>query len=76
MARAFATVDAATGMAEEVCRTARGTEGVVEAHVIAGDFDVMIELEGEDTHDILRTITTTIRPHEGVGATRTYVCLD
>ncbi|MFA9427378.1 Lrp/AsnC family transcriptional regulator [Natronorubrum sp. A-ect3] len=76
MVHAYATIDTATGTAEGVCQTLRDTDGVVEAHVIAGDFDVMVEFAGENTQEILATITESVRPLEGVGATRTYVCLD
>ena len=76
MAHAYATIDTATGTAEDVCQALCDTDGVVEAHVIAGDFDVMVEFAGDDTQDILATITESVRPLEGVGATRTYVCLD
>ncbi|WP_222916036.1 Lrp/AsnC ligand binding domain-containing protein [Natrinema sp. SYSU A 869] len=76
MVDAYAMIDAATGMSEEVCETLRDTEGIVAAHVITGDFDVMVELTGDEPHDLLETVTTTIRPLEGVGTTRTYVCID
>ncbi len=76
MAHAYAMIDTATGTAEDVCQTLRDTDGVVEAHVIAGDFDVMVELAGDDTRAILATITESVRPLEGVGTTRTYVGLD
>ena len=76
MIRAFVLIDAAAGMADAVCRTVRDTEGVLEAHVVAGDFDIVVELESEDPHDILTTVTSAIRPLEGVGTTRTYLCMD
>ncbi|RQG96229.1 Lrp/AsnC family transcriptional regulator [Natrarchaeobius oligotrophus] len=76
MVYAFTAVDAATGVARDVCEAARECEGVLEASVISGEFDVMVELEGSDPHDILSTITGEIRPLDGVGTTRTYICLD
>ncbi len=76
MVYAYTTVDAATGTSEAVCEALADVEGVVDAHVIAGDFDVIIELEGETPHDVLETMTTAIRPLEGVGTTRTYICID
>ncbi|WP_254521514.1 Lrp/AsnC family transcriptional regulator [Natrinema caseinilyticum] len=76
MVYAYTTVDAATGTSDEVCEALTEVDGVVDAHVIAGDFDVMIELEGETPHDVLRTVTSSIRPLEGVGTTRTYICID
>ena len=76
MVYAFTMVDTGTGMAEDVCHSIQNLESVVEAHVIAGDFDVMVELEGENPHDVLKAVTSTIRPLEGVGTTRTYICID
>ncbi|AFO55311.1 MULTISPECIES: Lrp/AsnC ligand binding domain-containing protein [unclassified Natrinema] len=76
MVDAYAMIDAATGTSAEVCETLRDAEGIAAAYVITGDFDVIVELTGDDPHDLLETVTTTIRPLEGVGTTRTYVCID
>ncbi|ADB62469.1 transcriptional regulator, AsnC family [Haloterrigena turkmenica DSM 5511] len=76
MVYAFVMIDVATGMPDAVCESVRGVEDVVEAHVIAGDFDVVVELEGENPHDVLSTVTASVRSLEGVGTTRTYVCID
>ncbi|QLK24373.1 Lrp/AsnC ligand binding domain-containing protein [Natrinema zhouii] len=76
MVDAYAMIDTAAGTAEEVCQTLRAAEGVIDAHVIAGDFDIMVELAGDEPHDILETITDTVRSLEGVGMTRTYICID
>lgn len=76
MARAFTAIDAAAGTAEELCRAIREIEDVTEAHVVAGDFDIIAELDCEEVPDILSTVTRHIRPLEGVGTTRTYVCLE
>ncbi|QLG49594.1 Lrp/AsnC ligand binding domain-containing protein [Natrinema halophilum] len=76
MVYAYVLIDTAAGTSGEVCQTLRDTANVVEAHVIAGDFDVIVELTGDEPHDVLGTVTTTIRSLEGVGTTRTYVCID
>ncbi|WP_408956812.1 Lrp/AsnC ligand binding domain-containing protein [Natrinema sp. 74] len=76
MVYAYTTVDAATGTSEAVCEALADVENIVDAHIIAGDFDVMIELKGETPHDVLETITTSVRPLEGVGTTRTYIAID
>ena len=76
MTCAFVFIDVATGTSETVCESVREVEGIVEASVVAGDFDVVVELEGEGPHDLLSTVTSAVRPLEDVGATRTYVCLD
>jgi len=76
MVDAYAMLDTAAGTADDVCQALRGAEGVTGVHAIAGDFDVIVELTGDDPRDILETVTDTIRPLEGVGTTRTYVCID
>ncbi|OVE83330.1 Lrp/AsnC ligand binding domain-containing protein [Natronolimnobius baerhuensis] len=76
MRHTYTLVSTSAGMSEAVCRTLRETDGVVDAFVIAGDFDIMVELEGDDSHAVLSTVTKRIRPLEGVGTTRTYVCLE
>ncbi|MFP8953262.1 Lrp/AsnC ligand binding domain-containing protein [Natrialbaceae archaeon A-arb3/5] len=76
MVYAYTLIDAATGLAEDVRQTVSEVEGVADAHVIAGDFDVIVELESDDPHGLLTIVTADIRPVEGVGTTRTYVCLD
>ncbi|APX97470.1 MULTISPECIES: Lrp/AsnC family transcriptional regulator [Natronorubrum] len=76
MIRAFVLIDVAAEMPDSVCRAVRDSDDVLEAHVVAGDFDVIADLEGDDPHDVLTTVTSDIRPLEGVGTTRTYICLD
>lgn len=76
MIKAYTLIDTAAGTSEAACEAIRAIEGVTEAHVVAGDFDVIVELEGDRPHDLLRTVTSRIRPLEGVGTTRTYVWLD
>jgi DNA-binding Lrp family transcriptional regulator len=75
MVHAFVLVDAAAGTAESVVEAARDVEGVEEAHVVAGDFDVVLEVSGPTVHDVLSTVTRSVRSREGVGTTRTYVSL-
>ena len=76
MVDAYAMLDTAAGTADDVCQTLRDSEDIAEVYAIAGDFDVIVELTGETPRDILETVTDTIRPLEGVGTTRTYVCID
>ena len=76
MIRAYSAIDCAAGTARDVCERIRAVDGVTEAHVVAGDFDVVAELEGESPQDLLRTISSEVRPLEGVGTTRTYICID
>ncbi|TMT80351.1 Lrp/AsnC family transcriptional regulator [Haloterrigena sp. H1] len=76
MVDAYTMLDTAAGTTDDVCQSLHDTAGIVEVYAIAGDFDVMVELTGDDPRDLLETVTDTIRPLEGVGTTRTYVCID
>lgn len=76
MTHAFVFVDCAAGTAEGVVEAIRQYESVESAHVVAGDFDVVAEVGGETVRDLLRTVTSEIRPLDGVGTTKTYVSLE
>jgi DNA-binding Lrp family transcriptional regulator len=76
MVHGFVLVDCGAGAETEVAAAIRAVDVVEEAHVVAGDFDVVVEIECEAVPDILRTVTREIRSLDGVGTTRTYVSLE
>lgn len=76
MVKAFFKIDTAVGMEVELVEAIRDVDTVVDAHVIAGDFDIMTELEAETLRELHATLTREIRSRDGVGTTRCYVCLD
>lgn len=76
MVRAYAMIDTGEGASPKLCEQIRTFDGVTEAHVVAGDFDIVVELEGDRRHDLQRVLTSEIRSLDGVGTTRTYVCLE
>jgi DNA-binding Lrp family transcriptional regulator len=49
---------------------------VLEAHVVAGEFDIIAEVEAEAVYDILDSVASTIGGFPGVEETRTYVALE
>jgi DNA-binding Lrp family transcriptional regulator len=53
-----------------------GVDGVTEAHVVAGEFDIIAEVETEEVYDVLGTAATDVRSLEGVVDTKTYVALE
>lgn len=73
MVRAFVFVEVAMGSATDVVAAASESESVVEAHVVAGDYDVVVEVEGEEVADLYPVVTDEIRPITGVDDTRTYI---
>lgn len=75
MVRAFVMAITASGTSEEACETINDFEHVREAHVIAGDYDLMIEMESDEVYELLHTVSTEFQNIEGVGSTRTYIAL-
>jgi DNA-binding Lrp family transcriptional regulator len=53
-----------------------GLDRVLEGHVVAGDYDIIVEVEGDEVYDLLAAVSTELQEIEGVVDTRTYVSLD
>jgi DNA-binding Lrp family transcriptional regulator len=51
-------------------------EGVEEAHVVAGQYDIIVEAAGEEVYDVIHSVATDVRDLDGVVDTRTYICLE
>lgn len=75
MIRAYLLVNAASGTVEDVVEQVRAVDCVTEAHVVAGDTDLVVEVEDEDLAALRRAVTGEIRALDGVVLTRTYVVL-
>lgn len=69
-------IDVAAGLEDELCEKIKTFADVDDAHIVAGDFDLIVELDCVDVHEVLATVTEDIRPLEGIGTTKTYICLD
>ena len=76
MVQAFVTMTADTGRVEALHETVRELGGVVEANIVAGDYDVIIEAEAEEVYDVIDAVATEVRSLEDVVDTKTYVCLE
>jgi len=76
MERAFIMVKIDTGHAEEVRRSIAAFSGASEAHVIAGEYDVIVEAASEQVYDLMHTVATDIRGLSAVVDTKTYICLE
>lgn len=49
---------------------------VTEGHVVAGDYDLVVEVTGEEVYDLLAAVSTELQAIDSVVDTRTYVSLD
>jgi len=76
MVRAFIMVKTAAGKSDTLLESMREHEGVDEAHIVAGQYDIIVEAVGEEVYDIMHGVATRLRGLGGVADTRTYICLD
>jgi DNA-binding Lrp family transcriptional regulator len=76
MVRAFIMVKAGTGHAEELVETVTALDTVSEAHVVAGEWDIIVEAVADEVYDIMHSAATDIRGLSDVSDTKTYICLE
>jgi DNA-binding Lrp family transcriptional regulator len=76
MVHAFIMVKTAAGRSEDVLDGVRELDHVSEAHVVAGEFDVIVEAEADEIYEVLHTASSDISGIDGVADTKTYMALD
>jgi DNA-binding Lrp family transcriptional regulator len=76
MVRAFVMVKAASGAAAALKETILEMPGVEEAHVVAGAYDLVVEVTGGEVYDVVGSVATDLRALDDVADTRTYICLE
>lgn len=76
MVHAFIMVKTAAGKSESLLSAIRGLANITEAHIIAGDYDLIVEVDAEEIYDILHTSSSEIQGFDGVVETKTYISLD
>ena len=75
MVRAFVMVKTGVAASESLLGMIGDLEPVTGAHIVAGEYDLIAELEAEEVHDALRTPASGIQSFDGVLETKTYVAL-
>lgn len=76
MPKAYLAVHTAAGTSPAVRSALEQIEAVTDAHVVAGNYDLIVELDAPTTGELLPIVTREIQGIEGVGATRTYIVLE
>ena len=76
MVRAFIMVKTAAGKSADLQNRIREMDAVLEAHVVAGQYDIIVEAEGEEVYTVIHTVATDLNELDGVTDTRTYICLE
>jgi len=75
MVEAFVMVKTGAGRSEAVREDLVAIEGVEEAHVVAGNFDIIVEVAGGEVYDILHAVVSEVQALDGVTDTKTYISL-
>jgi DNA-binding Lrp family transcriptional regulator len=76
MTSAFIMIKTVAGKSEDLLAAVRESEGITEAHIVAGQYDIIAEATGEEVYDVMQSVSTRVRDLEGVADTRTYICLE
>lgn len=76
MVHAFVLVEADVGLAADLVETIVDVDVVSEGHVVAGEWDLVVELEAAEVYDVLNAIADEVQSIDGVANTKTYVALE
>ncbi|MDS0259593.1 Lrp/AsnC ligand binding domain-containing protein [Haloarcula sp. S1CR25-12] len=76
MASAFIMIKTVAGKSEDLLAAVRDSEGITEAHIVAGQYDIIAEASGDEVYDVMQSVSTRVRDLDGVADTRTYICLE
>ncbi|QRV16425.1 Lrp/AsnC family transcriptional regulator [Haloterrigena salifodinae] len=75
MVHAFIMVKTAAGESEGLLAEIRGLESVIDAHIVAGNYDIIAEVDGQEVYDVLETVSSSVQGLGGVSDTKTYIAM-
>lgn len=76
MVHAFIMVKTGAGESAQLLGPIRALDDVTEAHIVAGPFDIIVEVESPKVYDVLKTASSGIQGLQGVTDTKTYIGID
>lgn len=75
MVRAFVMIKTGPGESEGIIENIHALGKVTEAHIVAGAYDIIAEIEAEEVYEVLQSASTDIQGFSGVVDTKTYISL-
>ena len=75
MVHAFIMVKTAAGTSEALVDAIDAVDQVTEAHIVAGNYDIIAEVEVDEVYEILQTVASQVRGFDGVSDTKTYISM-
>ena len=76
MVTAYVMVKAHTGDADRLRQEIEAVDGVTEAHIVAGDVDLIAKVGVETPAEVKDVAATHVQSIEGVESTQTYIAMD
>ncbi|WP_411964394.1 Lrp/AsnC ligand binding domain-containing protein [Haloferax sp. YSMS24] len=76
MVHAFIMVKTGAGESEQLLGPIRELETVTEAHIVAGAYDIIAEVDTGEVYEVLKTASSRVQGLQGVTDTKTYISLD
>ena len=76
MVTAYVMVKAHTGDADRLKTEIGAIDGVTEAHIVAGDVDLIAKVDVDTPAEVKDVAATHIQDIEGVESTQTYIAMD
>ncbi|WP_224268139.1 Lrp/AsnC family transcriptional regulator [Haloprofundus salinisoli] len=76
MVTAYVMVKANTGEAERLREEISSLDGVVDAHIVAGDVDIIAKVTVDTPAEVKNISATQIQGIDGVEDTQTYISMD
>jgi DNA-binding Lrp family transcriptional regulator len=76
MVHAFIMVKTAAGESERLVEAIRGVAEVAEAHIVAGAWDIIVEVDAEEVYNVLKVASSEVQGLQGVNDTKTYIAMD
>ena len=76
MLETYVMLTTAAGTSRELLPRIREVDGVRRANIVAGEFDLMVDVEAESQQALLSLVSDEIQSLPGVGRTRTSVILE
>ena len=75
MVYAYVMVKTAAGKSDGLLAAIREMAPVESAHIVAGNYDIIVEVEAAEVYDVLSTVSSEIQALDGVTDTRTYIAM-
>ncbi|WP_121742062.1 Lrp/AsnC ligand binding domain-containing protein [Natronorubrum halophilum] len=75
MVHAFIMIKTAAGESEGLLAAIRDLESVSEAHIVAGTYDVIAEVDAPEVYNVLEAVSSGIQALEGITDTKTYIAM-